>query len=245
MRRRRGLVAVFDFDGTLVNIARTPEAVRTTPRTGARLEKLAARSDTTVAVVSGRPIDRLIQLVDAPSVWLFGLHGWEHRAPGSEVVRAWPPNAREVARRQIDLLAQHLGTPQGERIEDKGPIVAVHTRNTNPERRDHVERVVRAVRLPELELVVGRRVLELRPAGGPTKGSAVRTIAATRPGASILYIGDDTTDEDALKVLGDGDFPVLVDDEHAHVERPPGAVTHARYAVSGTDEVAHVLDKLG
>ncbi len=245
MRRRRGLVAVFDFDGTLVNIARTPEAVRTTPRTGARLEKLAARSDTTVAVVSGRPIDRLIQLVDAPSVWLFGLHGWEHRAPGSEVVRAWPPSAREVARRQIDLLAQHLGTPQGERIEDKGPIVAVHTRNTNPERRDHVERVVRAVRLPELELVVGRRVLELRPAGGPTKGSAVRTIAATRPGASILYIGDDTTDEDALKVLGDGDFPVLVDDEHAHVERPPGAVTHARYAVSGTDEVAHVLDKLG
>jgi trehalose-phosphatase len=150
-----------------------------------------------------------------------------------------------VARRQIDLLVQQLGPPRGERIEDKGPIVAVHTRNTNPERREHVERVVRAVQLPELELIAGRRELEQRPAGGPTKGDAVRTIAATRPGATILYIGDDTTDEDAFKVLGDEDFPVLVDDEHAHSERPTGAVTHARYAVDDTDAVARVLDRLG
>ena len=244
-RRRRGLVAVFDFDGTLVNIARTPEAVHSPSRTSARLEKLAARPDTTVGVVSGRPLDRLIELVHAPGIWLFGLHGWEHRAPGGGVVREWPQSARATALRQIDLLKAHLGAPQGERIEDKGPIVAVHTRNANPERRVHVERVVGEVRLPDLQLVVGRRVLELRPSGGPTKGSAVRAIAATRPDASILYIGDDTTDEDALAVLDIGDFAVLVDDEHAHVERPAGAVTHARYAVSGPDEVAHVLDKLG
>ena len=243
-RRERGLVAVFDFDGTLVNIARSPEAVHMTPRTAARLETLAGRGDTTVGVVSGRPLDSLMRFVNAPSVWLFGLHGWEHREPRGTVVREWPAGARELARRQIDLLARQLGTPQGERIEDKGPIVAVHTRNTIEERREHVERVVRAVQLPEFALVTGRRVLELRPVNGLTKGSAVRAIAATRPGAAILYIGDDTTDEDAFKVLGDEDFAVLVDDEHAHVERPAGAVTHARYSLSGTDAVAHVLDAL-
>src|SRR6185369_1392265 len=52
-RCRRGLVAVFDFDGTLVHIARTPDAVHAVPATAARLETLAKRPDTTVGVVSG------------------------------------------------------------------------------------------------------------------------------------------------------------------------------------------------
>jgi trehalose-phosphatase len=149
-----------------------------------------------------------------------------------------------VAARQRQLLRERLGVPEGELIEDKGPIVAVHTRNAYADRRAHVERVVREVRLPELELVVGRRVLELRPMHGPTKGHAVRTIAATRPGAPILYVGDDTTDEDAFAVLGDDDFPVLVDDAHAHYERPRGAVAHARYAIPGTTEVVRLLHTL-
>jgi trehalose 6-phosphate phosphatase len=198
-----------------------------------------------VGVVSGRPLDRLMQLIDAPQVWLFGLHGWEHRAPGGTPVREWPPGALAVARRQHEILRERLGHAEGEIIEDKGPIVAVHTRNANPDRRGRVERVVRDARLPELELVVGRRVLELRPAQGPTKGHAVRTIAASRPGAPILYVGDDTTDEDAFAVLGPEDFPVLVDDAHAHLERPRGTVAHARHAVAGTPDVLHILHVLG
>ena len=141
-RRRRGLVAVFDFDGTLVNIARTPDAVHTTPRTGAELEAIARRADTTVGVVSGRPVDQLRRLVDAPGIWLFGLHGWEFRAPNGDPVRTWPPDALDVARRQRAILAARLGTPEGEVIEDKGPIVAVHTRIANPPRRAFVEAVV-------------------------------------------------------------------------------------------------------
>src|SRR5689334_22523340 len=86
-RRRSGLVAVFDFDGTLVNIARDPEAVHAPPKVGQSMERLAQRSDTTVGIVSGRPVDHLLQLVETPDVWLFGLHGWEHRAPGGPVVR--------------------------------------------------------------------------------------------------------------------------------------------------------------
>jgi trehalose-phosphatase len=244
-RRRSGLVAVFDFDGTLVNIARDPEAVHVPPKVGQSMERLAQRSDTTVGIVSGRPVDHLLQMVETPDVWLFGLHGWEHRAPGGPVVRGWPPSSIDVALRQRVLLHERLGPSQGERIEDKGPIVAVHTRAANPERRAFVERAVREVRLPQLALIVGRRVLELRPADAPTKGHAVRTIAATRPGAPILYVGDDTTDEDAFAVLGPEDFPVLVDDEHAQAERPPDAVSHARYVVNGTDDVARIVRTLG
>jgi len=244
-RRGAGLVAVFDFDGTLVKIARDPESVRATPKVGQGIETLARRADTTVGVVSGRPLDHLLHMVDAPDVWLFGLHGWEHRAPGGPVVRGWPPSALDVGIEQRALLRRRLGPSQGERIEDKGPIVAVHTRAANPERRAFVEKVVHEVRLPGLALIVGRRVLELRPVDAPTKGHAVRTIAESRPNAPILYVGDDTTDEDAFAVLGEHDFAVLVDDEHAHAERPRDAVKHARYAVSGTDDVARLVRILG
>jgi trehalose-phosphatase len=244
-RRRAGLVAVFDFDGTLVKIARNPEAVYAPPKIGQSMERLAQRPDTTVGIVSGRPLDHLLQLVETPDVWLFGLHGWEHRAPGGPVVRGWPPSSIDVALRQRVLLRERLGPSQGERIEDKGPIVAVHTRAANPARRVFVEKVVHEVRLPDFALIVGRRVLELRPVDAPTKGHAVRTIAATRPGAPILYIGDDTTDEDAFAVLGPHDFAVLVDDERARAERPREAVSHARYVVEGTDDVARIVRILG
>lgn len=243
-RRRRGLVAVFDFDGTLVHIARSPDAVHAIPATAARLETLARRPDTTVGVVSGRPLARLIELVPAPSIWLFGLHGWEHRPPHGVAVSRWPPDALDLGRRQRELIIARLGEPQGERIEDKGPMVAVHTRIATPERRRQVEGVVRDARLPGLELIEGRRVLELRPLGGPTKGTAVRAIAGSRPAAPILYVGDDTTDEDAFAVLGPGDFGVLVDDAHAHEERPQGSATRARWRVPDTESVLALVRAL-
>lgn len=235
---------MFDFDGTLVHIARTPEAVHTNPRTAAMLETMANRGDTTVGVVSGRPLARLAGLVDAPGLWLFGLHGWEHRPPHGIAVRRSPPEAFALAGRQRDVLRARLGDPSGERIEEKGPIVAVHTRNATPERRSQVERIVRDARLPGLELIEGRRVLELRPVGGPTKGTAVRAIAATRPGAAILYVGDDTTDEDAFGALDADDFGILVDDERAHHERPQGSATRAGYRVPDTDSVSALVQAL-
>ncbi len=243
-RRRCGLVAVFDFDGTLASIARSPEAVHAVPRKATELEAMARRGDTTVGVVSGRPLDRLAELVDAPSIWLFGLHGWEHRPPGGSPVRSWPERTVALAHRQRDIIAARLGKPNGERIEDKGPMVAVHTRNATPWRRRYVEHVVRDARLAELELVAGRRVLELRPAGGPTKGTALLTIAATRPLAPILYAGDDTTDEDAFAVLGQEDFGILVDDERARHERPHGDATRARYRVPDTAAVGRLVHTL-
>ena len=243
-RRQRGLVAVFDFDGTLVHIARTPEAVHTNPKTSEELTALARRDDTTVGVVSGRPLARLAELVDAPGIWLFGLHGWEHRPPYGVPVRRWPPDALGLARRQREIIATRLGESKGERIEDKGTMVAVHTRNATPERRRQVERVVRDARLPGLELLEGRRVLELRPLGGPTKGTAVRVIAASRPAAPVLYVGDDTTDEDAFAVLGEDDFGILVDDERARHERPQGSATRAHCRVPDTDAVLHLLHVL-
>jgi trehalose-phosphatase len=239
-RRRHGLVAVFDFDGTLVPIERSPEAVQPAPEAARMLETLAQRPDTLAAVVSGRGLDELVRRLDAPSVWLVGLHGWEHRPPHDAPMRVVSPMALDLAQRQRVELARRLQPGGGLVIEDKGPIIAIHTRLASPDRRREAERAVREARIPDFELVAGRCVLELRPTRGPTKGTAVRTIAATRPGTSILYVGDDTTDEDAFAELGADDFAVIVDDAAALAERP-GTRTRARYDIAGPAAVTHLL----
>jgi trehalose 6-phosphate phosphatase len=244
LRRMRGLVAIFDFDGTLAEIEPTPQAVRAQPHTAVWLEALSRRADTTVAVVSGRPVAQLERLIDVPDVWLVGLHGWEERPPGRDAVRWWSEAEMALARRQTAELQVRLGRSEGETLEDKGPLVAVHTRNARTERRRRVEEIVRAARLPELEVVAGRRVFEFRPAQGRTKGTAVQTIAATRRDAAVLYVGDDTTDEDAFAVLGADDFAVIVDDATARVERPGGSHTRATYSLRNTTAVGRVLAAL-
>jgi trehalose-phosphatase len=243
-RRRGGLVAVFDLDGTLAPIGPSPAAVHLDRSTTRALARLAGRTDTTAGVVSGRPLADLARLLDVPDLWLFGLHGWEHRPPRADPVRSWSARARAVAQAQLAALAPRLGEPQGELVEDKGPIVAVHTRNASPARRCELHEIVRETRRPELAIVAGRCVLELRPAHGPTKGTAVHAIATSRPSAPILYIGDDTTDEDAFAALGPHDFAVLVDDLPARDERPHERETRARFAVDGPPGVARVLDAL-
>jgi trehalose 6-phosphate phosphatase len=88
-------------------------------------------------------------------------------------------------------------------------------------------------------------VIEFRPARCPTKGDAVRWIARQRPGAAVLYVGDDATDEDAFSALGAGDFGVLVDAERARRERPGGGRrTHARHRLTGPAAVARLIDQL-
>jgi trehalose-phosphatase len=131
------------------------------------------------------------------------------------------------------------------RFERKGPVVAVHVRGATAEVTAMVEASVRAQCPAGWEVVPGRRVFELRPEGLPNKGDAVRWLAGQREGAAVLYVGDDTTDEDAFATLGGGDFPVLVDPFAGAIERGGTVLaTHARYALPAQPSVQGLLDAL-
>jgi trehalose-phosphatase len=240
-RRARGLVAIFDLDGTLAPIAPTPARARVPATTRRALARLAARADTTVGVVSGRPLAALRRLLGVQGLWLVGLHGYARRAPGGPTERLW---TRAAERRADDLarqLRRALAGVRGARVEQKGPLVAVHVRVATPAGRRAARRLVAQLKPPDHLLLEGRRVLELAPARRPTKGDAVRWIAASRAGAPILYVGDDTTDEDAFAALGPRDFPVRV----VHRERPSGrGRSRARYRLADPAAVAALVAAL-
>jgi trehalose 6-phosphate phosphatase len=245
VRRARGLVAIFDLDGTLAPIAPTPQAARIPHATRRALHRLAQRHDTTVGIVSGRPLVQVERLVGRSRLWLAGLHGAVRRAPGEPVRRLWSRDLQLTSTHLASALSGVLGEVAGVMIEPKGPAVAVHVRAAAPAGRTRARIVVSRLRPAGWRLLEGRRVFELLPAGLPSKGDAVRWIAAGRPAATIIYLGDDATDEDAFRALRGGDFPVVVDRARARAERPPGgASTSARFVLRGSDAVRALLERL-
>jgi trehalose 6-phosphate phosphatase len=185
-----------DFDGTLVEIAERPEAVRVDPALGSTLARLSNRLGGALALVSGRPIAALDGFLAPRRFDAAGLHGIERRIGG----RLFPcrPEDYPDLRTGIARLREQLEGRTGVLIEDKGCSVAVHWRLA-PDHADRAERVVRdlAARLgPGYRLQFGKAVAELLPARSG-KGAAILQFLAEAPyaGRRPVFIGDDLTDE--------------------------------------------------
>ena len=114
-----------DFDGTLVDIAATPDKVLVTPALTATLRRLEQAADGAVALVSGRAIadlDRLLAPLRLPAA---GQHGAERRAADGRVVSLPPCRALPDVVREIEAF---VGGHPGTAIEHKGRAVALHYR---------------------------------------------------------------------------------------------------------------------
>lgn len=187
-----------DFDGTLVEIAPTPEAVVTPPGLAELLADLARRTGGAVAVLSGRSaaaIDRLLAPTALPGC---GQHGLELRLPGGVSVCRDVAEMEPVRRR---LAAVSIDWPAGVAIEDKGLSIAVHYRAA-PEAAERVEgAVARAVEQAPgtFRLRRGKMVVEASLAGA-SKGTALRRLMIEPPflGRIPVVLGDDVTDDDAF-----------------------------------------------
>jgi trehalose 6-phosphate phosphatase len=202
IRSRRPEAGVLvDFDGTLSEIAPTPEEARPVPGAGRALAALA-RSFATVAVVSGRRAAEVAALLGHPAgVRCFGLYGLEDdRGP---VDRAAVGLVDRIEGLLPEVEQAVAGVP-GARIEPKGLQVAVHYRGTaDPEwaRRTLADRL-RAVAAPAgLRVLEGKKVLELAPDGGPTKGDVVERLARDLGLRAVLYAGDDLADRNAFAAV--------------------------------------------
>ena len=94
-------------------------------------------------------------------------------------------------------------TGAGLRVEDKGPIQALHWRGVADE--EHAEGCAHEVAVAAghagLEPRWGRKVLELRPVGGGGKDAAVASLLAGGRLDRAVYAGDDRTDLDAFRRL--------------------------------------------
>jgi len=198
-----------DFDGTLVELAETPDAIQVSPELGTLLRRIGERLKGRIALVSGRSIGDLERHLHCAGIAVSGSHGLELRLrDGSHVPLAARHDLSE-ARERFDALAAEQ---PGLLVEHKPYGVALHYRQA-PEAECQVLALAGAMaRRTGLTLQQGKMVVEIRPPGAD-KGDAVRAFM-TEPdfvGARPLFVGDDLTDEDAFRAAAElGGAGILV-----------------------------------
>ena len=191
-----------DVDGTLLELALTPDAVAVDAALPKLLETLHRRAGGALALVSGRALADLDRRVGATQVPRAGQHGLERRdAAGRVWLHAAPPaGKRGLLAALAPVLARHGDLV----LEDKGLTLALHYRRA-PMLGAYVHRLLSRLAAEAgtgLQLQTGKRVVELKPAG-IDKGTAVVEYLAEPPfqGRRPVFVGDDATDEHAFAVV--------------------------------------------
>ncbi|GGH34406.1 trehalose-phosphatase [Microbacterium album] len=244
LARTERLLVALDFDGTLALLQDEPMAVRALPETAAAVARLVELPDTVVAFVSGRQLVDLRVIGehdDASRVWLAGSHGVEFWRPEgvaaveAEDAPAPAPPAADPADLQARARAA-VAHVEGAWIEAKAFGFALHTRLVAPEDVESTRAAVDALmarEAPEWRRRRGHGVVEYawRHEG---KDAAVARLRAETRATAVLFAGDDVTDEDALRSLGEGDLGVRVGEGE----------TAARVRVADPLELAELLTAL-
>ncbi|HSM15645.1 MAG TPA: trehalose-phosphatase [Gemmatimonadales bacterium] len=228
-----------DVDGTLLDIAPTPESVAPRADTVELLERLAHAAGGAVALVSGRPIRQLDELFTPLTLAAAGLHGLEWRSadgtmhPADGVV----PDLTGTVEQLEKFARKHPGI----RIEDKGMTVALHYRqapDAAPDARRCVDKAARALG-DRVHVQEGKMVLEIKSIDAH-KGMVVERFLAELPfaGRAPVFIGDDVTDEDAFAVVNrHGGYSIRVGTERT---RPSAA----RWALATPSQVHSWLGRV-
>jgi trehalose 6-phosphate phosphatase len=194
----------FDFDGTLVELAPTPDGVLVQPRVNDVLSELRSLTNGAVAVVSGRGIESIDSFLNLPDLPIAGLHGAERRDANGDTQRIGFHDERLLRMEQV--LAQVVNKNPGMLLEIKGAAVALHYRNApdrEPVAREATERLV-ADYAGSYVLQPGKMVYEIKPKD-VDKGRALRAFLDEPPfvGRKPVFAGDDLTDEKGFAVVNE------------------------------------------
>ena len=191
-----------DIDGTLLDIAETPDAAEAGRREKSLVRKLHEAAGGALALVSGRSLAAIDELFAPLEVAAAGQHGVERRDARGKVYR--PSFSADVLARASkhigDFAARHAGLV----FEHKGYSMALHYRLA-PRLAGAAHAVVReAARTVGcgVEVQAGKMVAELKLAGHD-KGRAIEAFMKEKPfaGRVPVFLGDDLTDEDGFRVV--------------------------------------------
>jgi trehalose 6-phosphate phosphatase len=220
---------LFDVDGTLAPIASRPELARVPDETRAELERLTRRY-LLVGCISGRPGREAAELVGVAGIRYVGNHGIE-LLPDADAIRAHMATFRDSV---------------GLEVEDKGLSLSYHYRGAadEPQARRRLEEVEARAREAGLDPRWGRKVLEVRPAAGADKGTAVTALLSGVHARLGLYAGDDTTDLDAFAGLERAGLDRFLRVAVGSDEAPEALVSAADLVVGAPAELAALLSRL-
>ncbi len=237
-----------DYDGTLTPIVGRPQDAVLSKEARHRLSVLAEKPAYSVGVISGRSIDELKSLVGIEGLYYSGNHGLEIEGPGLRYLHPPAELARATMSELAAQLAEALENIAGAIVQEKGLSLSVHYRLVKKGEEDSVVETFHRITGPlhrqgKIRVFSGKKVLEVKPPLDWDKGKAVEIIISKLKALLkterilTVFLGDDTTDEDAFRVLHRPDgWSVFIAGEKAS--------SAADYYLDSVSETEELLDRL-
>ncbi|KAI9913486.1 hypothetical protein PsorP6_005387 [Peronosclerospora sorghi] len=258
--RNHRLVVFLDYDGTLTPIVNDPALALLSPTMKETLEKLRQKFIT--GVITGRSLHKIQKFVSIPQLYYAGSHGFDIKGPDGTSIK------NQVAAQFLtdlhgvrDKLGQQIKDIKGAEVEDNIFSVSLHYRNVDPAFLPRIADLAHDVRDQHpltgaksltdswnallYRLNEGKMVYEFKPKIDWNKGKALLWLLKAlgldeHDDVYTIYIGDDTTDEDAFQLFqaqcnrkGVG---IVVTEESVS--------TDASFTLRDTNEVCEFLNRL-
>lgn len=228
----REVLCLMDYDGTLVNFQSSPLLAAPDPGLRMLLQRLAEAPGVSPHIVSGRPLGTLDEWFAALPVGLHAEHGyWSRFAPDLPWASAGkaPPDWKEKI---LPIFESFTSRTPGTLVEEKSAGVTWHYRMANPE---HAARQARDLLLLlndvisglPLEILRGEKIIEVRE-HGVNKGNVLRRLLELHPGALVVPIGDDRTDEDMFEAAPPDAVTVVVGRRSSQARHRLGGIAEVR-----------------
>lgn len=227
---------LLDYDGTLVPFARYPRQAVPDKNLIRLLSTLSTDPNTTLTIISGRDSSTLGEWFSSLSINLIAEHGAAvKKQPDNWIHEMLDQTWKAMIRPTLDLFVVRC---PGSFVEEKNHTLAWHYRNVDDDlgfirSRELLDNLFHLIRNGQLQVIDGKKVIEIRVAG-IDKGVAARKIVDETAAEFVLAIGDDRTDEDMFRALADKAITIKVGTGHSA----------AKYSLPNQQEVIRLLHDL-
>jgi trehalose 6-phosphate synthase/phosphatase len=235
----KSCLLLLDYDGTLKHFVDRPEKAQPDKQILGWLKSLTADPANEVVIISGRDKETLDSWFSDLKVSLIAEHGvWiKDKGEGKRWITAgpmrsdWKKDIRPVLEKFVDR------TP-GSFVEEKDFSLVWHYRRTPPDfariRVSELKEVLHNLTEgPNLAVMEGNKVIEIKNAGINKGQAAIRWLAKKRRWGFVMFIGDDVTDEDVFEVMP----------ERAVTIKVGVGPSRARFSLDSVDDVRALLSK--
>ena len=243
LKGARHILLLLDYDGTLSPIVSSPEKAILDRGIKRLLIKLKCKKNITLGIVSGRRLANVKRLVGINGICYAGNQGLEIKGPGINFIhpaaRAFKPFAKKIKK----ILKKQVKSIKGAIVEDKKFSVTLHYRLVKKSDLARLKKIFDKVSRPyiagrEIKISTGKKFWEMRPPVTWNKGKAIQKIVSGIHKKNILpiYMGDDTIDENAFRVVKKRGLAVFVGKLSLR--------TSAEYGLKSVVEVKRFLKRL-
>ncbi len=212
------ILLLTDYDGTLTPIASRPSGAILNDSVRRLLQSISKKKHFRVGVLSGRSLSQIKGLVGLKGIIYAGNHGCEIADGVKTLLHPGTAKMKPALKEILRALEKRFAGNKQVIVENKKLSIAFHYRllksreKIRQAKKSFAQITAPYLEKKKIEIMQGKKVLEVRPRAMINKGQALRWIAGRCCGRRplVIYLGDDTTDEYAFSALGKRDISIRV-----------------------------------